>query len=162
MECNSRAKELFPPYCLSENWKIGIYYIFLFNHSHCWFIGKDTTFVHLSQPHSSSVNSNYLLSMLASFTCLIPVHTYKARMPPKKYKKLFNDYPSKKSDTRGKPGTVFRNKDENKTHLFFRFQSINLNYWTIFLRSTEVPRRAWKWVLDFWVCVPRGEKKKKS
>lgn len=76
--------------------KIGIYYIFLFNHSHWWFIGKDTTFVHLSQPHSSSVNSNYLLSMFASFTCLIHVHTYKARMPPKKYKKLFNDYPSKK------------------------------------------------------------------
>lgn len=118
MECNSRAKELFPPYCLSENWKIGIYYIFLLNHSHWWFIGEDITFMHFSQPHSSSVNSNYLLPMFASLTCLIFVHSYKASMSPNT-KKLFSGYPSKKSDTGGKPGTVFRNTAKNQTHLFF-------------------------------------------
>lgn len=161
MECNLRAKELFPPYCLSENWKIGIYYIFLFNHSHWWFIGKDTTFVHLSEPHSSSVNSNYLLSMFASFTCLICIHSYKASMPPKKYKNLFSDYTSKKVRLWRKAWHCSqKQRRESNTTFFHLFQTVNcLEQFS--WGPLKFLERSCKWVLDFWVYGSR-EKKKKS
>lgn len=143
MECNLRAKELFPPYCLSENWKIGIYCIFLFNHFRWWFINKDTIFVHLSLCLHLLILIIFTLCLHHSHTLFVYIYTKIAQ----KYKNLVTLW-AKVWYWREALHCFHMQSWEVKILCFIVKQSVILNYWIICLRPTEVVIRTEELVIS--------------